>query len=130
MVVAIRLPVTLPIKLPVVVPIVAATAWIACHFKELDPKSYVESIAGSISLDKVVSAKRLPVRFPITLPVVVPIVAASAKILCHLREADPKSYVESISGSISLDKVVDAKRLPVRFPITLPVTVSIAAASP
>ena len=57
------------------------------------------------------------------------IVAASAKTFAYLLALEPILYVESVSGSIFLEEVIDDRRLPVRFPITLPVTVSIEAAS-
>ena len=44
----------------------------------VEPKAYVESKEGTIFLDSVLDAKRLPVRLPMTLPVVVPIVALVA----------------------------------------------------
>ena len=51
-------------------------------------------------MDKVIAAKRLPVRFPTTLPVTVSIAAASACIFDHCLVLEPKLYVESVSGSI------------------------------
>ena len=77
-------------------------------------------------------ALRLPVRFPVTLPVNVPpdsSVIPSAWIFAHLKELEPKLYVESKEGSISLAWVVDAKRLPVTLPVKLPVIASILAKS-
>ena len=41
-------------------------------------------------MDKVIAAKRLPVRFPTTLPVTVSIAAASAWIFDHCNEEVPK----------------------------------------
>ena len=39
----------------------------------------------------------------------------------HCNVAEPKLYVESKEGTIFLDSVLVALRLPVRFPVTLPV---------
>ena len=57
----------------------------------------------------------------------VSIEAASAWIFNHCLLLEPKLYVESKEGSIPLDSVTVATRSPVRFPVTLPMTVSIFA---
>ena len=52
------------------------------------------------------AAFKLPVRFPVTLPVKDPPdnrVIPSAWIFAHLKVLDPKLYVESREGTISLD---------------------------
>ena len=118
-----RLPVIFPTTLPLSVVAVTWSPWIWFHFNEVEPKLYDESVSGTKILDWVVVATRLPVRFPDTLPVRVSIFAVSAWIATHCNEEVPKLYVESVSGTIPLAWVVDAKRLPVRFPATLPVNV-------
>ena len=47
----------------------------------------------------------------------------------HCFEAVPRVKAESVSGSMFLDSVVVAKRLPLTLPVKSPVIASIAAAS-
>ena len=72
------------------VSICAASAWMSDHCNVLEPKSYVESKEGTIFLDSVLVAIRLPVTLPIKLPVVVSIFAVSAWIPDHCNEEVPK----------------------------------------
>ena len=67
-----------------------------------------------------VVAIRLPVRFPITLPVTVSIEAASAWMFDHCNTEEPKSYVESRSGTIVFARVVDHKIIPITITIKIP----------